>query len=516
MPDPSPAEIAQLVIERQRRQAGTPSSKGDLWPEPILPGTVRVPDISATLLPTWCGAYAAAVARSTQTPSAMAVLMTLSVLAAVLQRRFEVAPFGDDYTEPLALWTLTALPSGSRKTAVIKALTEVLVTWEKLERDRAKTEIARTQAVREVIAKRIEKLKGDAGKEDDPERRVAIQEEIRREKVSTPPEMFAPRLFSGDITAERLQQLMVEQDERAAVLSDEGGIFTVMAGAYSGGMASLDVFLQGHAGMAMRVDRAGRMAHLDRPALSFGLALQPGILQDTGKARRFRESGLMARFIYAVPRSNVGARDVRDRYLIDAAVRDEWGYRVLGLLQDMHRPIGKSRVIAFDAEARELWLDLAAEIEREQGEGGRFEHMADWTSKLPGAVARIAGLLAIAEHGTELAVVDAASVQRACELGRLLIPHAEAAFRLMGAEDAEGDALALLAWVRRYRLSSFTQREAHRAHESRMKTVARVKVAVAQLIEWHIVSAARMESESGTGRKSATHYVNPRLFVDLP
>ena len=49
----------------------------------------------------------------------------------------------------------------------------------------------------------------------------------------------APRLFTGDTTAERLQ---------------------VMMGAYSGGAQNLDVFLQSHPGSAMRIDRAGRMA----------------------------------------------------------------------------------------------------------------------------------------------------------------------------------------------------------------------------------------------------------------
>ena len=82
--------------------------------------------------------------------------------------------------------------------------------------------------------------------------------------------------------------LTVQPGERMAVLTDEAGIFLVMSGIYSGGSASIDVFLQAHAGSPVRVDRAEREAYLERPALSFGLALQPGILADVASGRRFR------------------------------------------------------------------------------------------------------------------------------------------------------------------------------------------------------------------------------------
>ena len=97
------------------------------WPDPILPGMRRVPDIPVTVLPDWLGAMAHAVAESTQTPPALAVMSSLAVLATVLQRRFEVAPYGDSYTEPLALWTLSATPSGTRKSAVLNAMLGPLV-----------------------------------------------------------------------------------------------------------------------------------------------------------------------------------------------------------------------------------------------------------------------------------------------------------------------------------------------------------------------------------------------------
>lgn len=489
-----------------------PEQPAPAWPEPLLPGAMTVPEIGAALLPDWMGRMARAVAQSTQTPEAMSVLSVLSVLAAVLQRRFEVTPYGDDYREPLSLWTVVVLGSGNRKSAVHKALTSVLADWEKRERDRLKGEIARIYAQREVLNKRIETLKNQAGKEEDAAQRQRMQDEIAKLREQMPAELLAPRLFSGDITSERLQQLLVEQHERAAIVTDEGGIFQIMAGAYSGGISSIDVFLQGHSGSSMRVDRAGRMAHLDRPALTLALALQPGILQDAGKTKRFRDSGLMARLLYAVPRSRLGSRDVRDRRPLSEEVQGEYERRVFALLDDMRLPIGAPLVLPFDADARECWLDLCQRVEVELGEGGRYAHLPDWASKLPGAAARIAGLLALGEHGTGLRSVPLDSVQRAVALCGALIPHAAAAFSLMGAADSETDADMVLAYVRRHRLESVARRDLQKAMEARFRTLDRLLAAIKLLQDWHVLG--REERTRGQGRPSVFYTVNPRLFVD--
>jgi putative DNA primase/helicase len=487
---------------------------GRAWPLPYLPGTSRVPEISATYLGGWAGRMASTVAASTQTPEAMAVMSVLAVLAAVLQRRFEVLPYGSgtDYREPLSLWTMVVLGSGNRKTAVHAAVTAVLVDWEKRQRDRLRRDIARVYAQREVTAKRIETLKHQAGKEEDASKRQLIQDEISRLQEEMPAELHAPRLFSGDVTNERLQQLLVEQDERIAIMTDEGGFFSTMAGAYSGGMGSFDVHLQGHAGSALRVDRAGRLAHIDRPALTYGVALQPDILQDTGKVKRFRGSGLMARFLYAVPKSTVGRRNVREHVPLDNDARVNYEREVDKLLDNVPCPVGAPTLLPFSAAASERWLDLCEFIEKHQGEGGRYAHMVDWTSKLPGAAARIAGLLAIADRGIDVLEIPLDAVERAVRLAHALIPHAEAAFSLMGAADAEGDAQAVLSYLMRHRPDSVVRRDLQKAMEGRFRSLERLLAAIKLLQEWHVLG--HESKTTGAGRPSIYYPVNPLLFVD--
>ncbi len=479
------------------------------WPDPILPGRREPPELPTDLLPGWVGEMADAVAKSTQTPPALAVMVALAVLATAVQRRFEVAPFGDDYTEPLAIWTLTGLPSGTRKTAVINAMAGPLVAWEKLQRDRLRDDIAKVNAERAVAKKRIEKLLTDAGKAKDTTERRAIEAEIKREEVETPTELRAPRLFTGDCTAERLQGLLVEHGERMAVLSDEAGIFLIMAGVYSGGVASLDVFLQGHAGTAMRVDRAGRLAHVDKPALSFGLALQPGVLADVASSRRFRDSGLMARFLFALPPSNVGQRDVRLHRPVPEHVRDEYQRRVHTMLEGWVGEVTAPITLRLAPDALERWLDLADKIEKQQGEGGKLESIADWTSKLPGATARIAAVLALAEHGPQLREVPLASMERAVRLATLLVAHARTAFALLGADGVDADAAAVLKWVQAGCLLEFTRRECQKAMEGRFRNVERLKKATERLEAQDVVKEGKRPNK---GAPPTTFYrVNPKV-----
>ncbi len=82
-------------------------------------------------------------------------------------------------------------------------------------------------------------------------------------------------LLSDDITPEALGTRMVEQGGNAAIVSTEGGLFSMMLGRYSGS-SNLDVYLKAHSGDDHRVDRVGRKSdHIERPSLSLSLAFRP-------------------------------------------------------------------------------------------------------------------------------------------------------------------------------------------------------------------------------------------------
>lgn len=507
---PRPAGVKTLA-ETVKAPGAFPGASVPDWPDPMMPGARATPDIPAEILPGVFGAHAAAVAESTQTPSAISTLFTISILGTVLQGRFEVAPFGDDYREPLAIWAAICYPVGGRKTAVFNAGVAPVLRWEKLAGDRARPEIYRRFAAREVAMKRIERLKQDAAREDDAARRELIQNEIKRERENMPEELKPPRCFTGNATPERTEGLLAEQGGKIGILSDESDTFLNLSGGLRGGVASLDVVLKGHAGSAIRVDRQGREAHLDRPALSMGLIVQPESFAELAAGRRLRATGVLARYLYGVPKSNIGMRDVRKRTPVPQEIVDGYEDALISLLDGYEERGREPRILPFTAEALKPWLDFAEGVEKHQGEGGRFEAISDWTSKLPGHAARLAALFQIARDGLDTREVGRAAVDRALDLCRLLIPHAEAAFGMLGADDTDADALAVLRWIRASARQDFTRREAQRAMHGRFTKVERLERALSVLRNLYIISSEKKAATGG--RASAFYLVNPKIFT---
>jgi putative DNA primase/helicase len=220
----------------------------------------------------------------------------------------------------------------------------------------------------------------------------------------------------------------------------------------------------------------------------------------------------LARFLYAMPESNVGKRDVRQRWSIPHSVANEYERRIHELLDGRGLVASAPRVIGMSEEALECWLGLAEEIERQQGERGALESIADWSSKLPGAAARIAALLALAEHGPTTDVVGADSAERAVRLCRLLIPHAQAAFGLLGADATDTDARAIVKWSIESRRLSFSRRECQKAMEGRFRTLSRLEKAVERLEQSDV---ARIDKVPNRGAPPTTMIrMNPKLFVE--
>jgi len=486
------------------------------WPVPLISST-ETPDIPADMLPGWLGRYVAAKAASTQTPATMSVLFSMSVVAACVQRRYLVAPHGidSDYTESASLWGLTAAPPGSRKSAVVDGATQPIVAWERSAAKRAQREIAFVKSRRIVAEATIKRLQGQVGKTNDADERERLRAQIEAEQAEMPDEMFAPRIFTGDVTVERLQGMLVEQGGRVSVLSDEGGLFSTLAGTYGGGAGpSLDALLQGYSGGEVRVDRATRTAHISRAAVTLGLMIQPGLMNDAAGSNRFKASGLMARFLYAIPRPFVGGRDVRAFTAMPEDVRKEYAREIDALLGDpaIEGPHTPERKLPMADDAREAWLDFAQEIEDGLAPGGDLAAVDEWAAKLAGNCARIALLFELITSGPGAELVCADSVRQAVALCRLLIPHARAAFRLLAADEVDRNADAVLAWARALGArEGFRQSDVHRALHGRFTKRERLVAALQRL---QANGVLRHESRKNAGARASDWWaINPRVFV---
>lgn len=489
----------------------------EIWPEPIPLGTYSTPRIPFKFLPEPLGRFCKAVTNDTQTPPGMSIMIGLSIVAACLQKRFEVSPYGDSYKEPVNIMTIVALEPASRKTAVINSLAAPLSKWENEKAEALKEKELKVRHEREMIMKSIESLKSSVSKATttEEERKEALKE-IKRLEKSMPDEIVIPHLWTDDVTMERLQNLMVENRERIAILSDEGGVFEIIAGLYSGGKSNINIILQSHAGSPVRVQRQGRTVKMDKPALTIGLAVQPEIITDLayGNKAGFRGKGLLARFLYCIPKSTVGKRDITKREPIPESIATEYHkmiYRLLSI-KPIYNELGKEqpRILKLAPSALKIWQEFSQSIELKQGQYGEYHSIQDWTGKLPGAALRVAGLCHVVEHGKKNRVISKVTMERAIELASLLIFHAKVAFGMMGSDPSVTDAKAVLKWLKYNNAQSFRRGDLHRALHGRFPRVDRLKTALNVLIERHIISGPE---EKPTGRRPEIVYrVNPAIF----
>jgi putative DNA primase/helicase len=467
-------------------------------------------------LPGYLGEYADAVSRATQTPPALAVSMILGVLATALQGRFEVAPKGNGYREPVNLWTACILPPASRKSEVVRQVTRPLRNWETAKIKELTPLINQTAARREVAKRRIDAIKLAASK---PSATEAVREsafsEISEIETTTPEEIVAPRLFCDDVTPEALQTLLVAHDERMGLISDEGGIFSVISGLYTNGQFNNNVFLQSHAGSPVRVDRQGRSITLRHPALSFALAIQPTILTDMTAMvkRKFRGNGTLGRFLFFMPENTVGKRDVTADYEIPASVRQTFDGHMEGLLclpeeRDEAGYIVPT-ILTPHPEAKAAWLRFAAYIEIRLGDSGDLPEIQDWAGKLPGAAARIAGLLHVATTGGRTNEIGLPAMESALDLSDYLLSHAKAVFGLIGQGQGDDDAKAILHWLSSARGGEFTQRDVGQRFRSRIPTADRIAAALKELTARNIISEPQ-PIQTG-GRPTIVFFVNPAI-----
>src|SRR6202023_4084341 len=109
----------------------------------------------------------------------------------------------------------------------------------------------------------------------------------------------------------------------------------------------------------------------------------------------FRGRGLLARFLFVLPVSNIGYRSGDTKPVAETISRDHDAH-ILALLR-FKRPEAGPYTILLSDEAHTEWREFAAQVEVSMREGGRFEQIQDWANKLPGAAIRIAGKLHVAD-----------------------------------------------------------------------------------------------------------------------
>lgn len=395
---------------------------------PPDPAGDALPAFPVHVLPPWIGAFVAAEAEAVQVPAEAVALHALAALAAACQGRHIVAVRAG-WWESLCLYIAVIFAVAHRKSALQRDTMKPLRDWEAAEAARLGPEVAAAASARRIAEAQLQAEEREAAKSKDPLTR-ARAEALARE-LADMPTATVPQLVADDLTAEALGMTMAAQGGRLAIVSPEASILDSV-GRYRDSGADIGLLLKAHAGDPDKLGRVGRApVHLHRPTLTIAVCAQPEYLTDLRQRPGYRGRGLLGRFWWAVPESTVGRRKA-DPPPVPPAVADAYAAGLRALLampidRDSRGEIAPA-VLPLDNEAQRVVVAYTDYVEPRLGPGGDLHEVGDWAGKLVGTVARIAGLLALADSpGTMPACVNRGHVARAIEIGTWAIPHARAA-----------------------------------------------------------------------------------------
>ena len=398
----------------------------------ILPLEDATPgELPIDVLPWWSKNHCMAIAAAKEVPITLPFLLTLSATATCVQGQY-VVQVEQAHCEHLALFCAPAMESGERKTSVYNLVYRPLFDYQRELREQAKAEVQAESIRRNLIKDKIKRLEKDYQTAEGDEAE-AIEQRIIEETTKLPPERSAPQLVADDFTPAAMEVALASNGERMGVGSDEGGLFDNLGGRHNA-VSELDLVLKGHVGSPHESNRTGRAnVSLARPLLSIGITPQPAVIAKLGRMPGFIERGFTARFLFGLPESRVGKRDLNPAH-IDGDTLEEYRRHMRQLAEAGRRHAGEPTPLRLSGEAYRLWKAFEREIEPRMAKDGDLYAVKPWASKLPGAVARIAGICHAADHMENAGVmeIDGQRMQDAIALGLALVPHAVAVHRLMG------------------------------------------------------------------------------------
>lgn len=520
LPEPEVSSTWKSAVrffhEKVKKQPGyIPSEAYNALPEPQweqpIPFTQHaLPPFPVDAFPSAIRDYVLAVAETTQTKVDMSATAALAVLALCQQGKFRIKG-KDDWIEPLNLFAVIVAEPSERKSAVINFMTQPVSRYEAEYNKQHAAAIERSRMEKRILEKQQRNLedlvlKGKAQMEDLQD--ISLQLAGFREKMPM-------RLYVDDVTTEKLTSVLAENNGTAAVVSAEGGIFDMLAGIYTKNV-NIDVFLKGHSGDDIRVDRVGRNSEsIMDPALTVLLAVQPSVLSGMMRNGVFRGRGLTARFMYCMPQSIVGERKYRTKP-IPAEVSRSYEVVIRNLLED---EIPKTpKLINLSPEADKLLESFACEVESKMKT--EYADIPDWTGKLVGAVLRISGLLCRAANShcsdfldlSDSMVVDEETMAGAIAIGRYFTEHSRAAYSLMGADDLVKQSQYALDGIVKNGLLEFTRRDIMRICRS-FKTADAVQPVLNHLADLGYIALKESGNAPTKGRPTNQSYlVNPLLY----
>lgn len=411
----------------------------------------------------WLSDMADEVSKSIETPLELAGMLGLGCVSAAIAKKFSVL-VEPGYFEPCNLWAICAMEPSSRKSAVLGKMVKPIDQWESNQREIWQPIIEVTKSERQTLNDAIKERRKNASKLNTESEVREAAEAIAKMESELPSIPTIPQLRFDDCTPERMAVLMKDQNEVLAYIESESdALFSMMMGKYSDSPA-LDVYLKSYSGSeSLRVERQTREPiRLHHPHVTLCICPQPTVIQSLSAKPILVERGLLARFVYFVPNSLVGFRDLKPRE-IPPNVEHAYSVRLRSLLDIEFED--NPKVIKLSKKAYTVWKEWQRKIEFQLKPDGTLGQGAIkyWGGKLAGNTVRIAaaihsGLCRSSKLPDEFDI-EYETMEHAVRIAEASISHAMAVHDMATADANRERAKQLLDYCKRNAVQETTQRD---------------------------------------------------------
>lgn len=291
---------AAILGKRKPEQTATPDPAVPIEPEFVTP------EWESWWLPEPVGRWVDACSSAYGVPKAMAIAAAMCAACTVLQGKVSVQ-VKPGWVEPLSLYWLVFSPTGSRKSALLKAATAPVRALQDSRRRELEPEIRSKSnekaRLEQQIARMRRAVKAHSYTEGAQEHLQQLRELEHQHAETVVP--MPPRWLYDDINPTMVpRKLGYSQDAegiaRIAILDAEGTFLANLLGRHSGHV-NVDPLLKGYMGEPIDMVRAVHGSkdtqdiHLDAAHLTLLLLVQPHYLDEIRAKPELSSNGLLGR-----------------------------------------------------------------------------------------------------------------------------------------------------------------------------------------------------------------------------
>jgi len=506
------ANGGRKYAERQVKQAHAKVTSGKsvpthTWDEPDISllddRRGKLPKFPLDVIrPKWLRDWLERAAHGTGTTVCHVAVPLLGISSSLIgaSRKIQASA---SYSQPFTLWTMVVAPSGGGKTPGIDATRNPLSQLERdRETDNADLKRQHDEQVQRAEAshKRWQKEIKEAEERGDPT-------PPKPHDADRPGEYIAPRLYTSDVTIERMAQLLQARPQGMLLLSDElAGWFKNMS-RYSGG-SDAQFWLMAWDGKPYSNERKGSPPiNLDHLLIGVMGGMQPDRLAEVldGPA-----DGMSARFLFVWP-GKISYRPLSDTI-------EEVDDDIVGLLDKLSRlPVRKRPRVPLTEYARLEFEEVRKQVLSDARMLDGRER--DSWAKIPAQVLRLAGTLAyldwaVGDNKPEPQEIKDYYVIAAADLVfDYFWPHARAALRQIGLSQRHADARRVLHWIAGQKnLKEVSREEIRRDALSQSRDADETSEILHQLVKAGWLRNIEQSSNPKGGRPKLRWQVNSRIF----